>query len=116
MLFFHHSLTQQNGISLAHMYVQKQGNIWSQEGKRSYFAGSLLLADLALLISLVPLLLFKPADELRAMLLNQTHLDGPMVSLRMLQPSIISLYHLRQSYTLSRNAAMKVDTVECSPH
>lgn len=60
---------------------RSRGTSGCKKRRGAYFAGSFLLADLALLISLVPLMLFKLADELRAMLLNQTHLDGTMVGL-----------------------------------
>ena len=85
MLFFHlcnPTLAQQKVFgSCGRTEAGINTNIWAQERKRAYFAGSLLLADLALPVSLAPLLLLKLADEVRAMLLNQTHLDGAMVGL-----------------------------------
>ena len=104
MLFIHlNSLTP---AIFAHVDAQKQANIRPQEEDYTYFAGSLLLANLALLVSLVPLLLLKLADELRAVLLNQAHLDGTMVGLRTLEPRIVSLYHLRQ--TLSYKSSYEI--------
>lgn len=54
--------------------------VMSNWKENAYFAGGLLSASLSLLFSLVSLLLLKLANEVRTMLLNQTHLDGAMVA------------------------------------